>query len=66
MASNVRVEDRLEGATNFFSWKIWITTILEELELESFIEEDTSMLEHEAENPIGKGEIIKLEKSLSI
>ena len=40
MANNVRVEDRLEGASNFFSWKTRIITILEELELEEYIEKE--------------------------
>ena len=38
MPNNVRVEDRLEGSIKFYSWKIRITIILEELELETFIE----------------------------
>lgn len=49
MANNVRVEARLEGATNFFSWKIRITTILEELELDSFIETNISIPKDDAE-----------------
>ena len=40
MANNVRVEDRLEGVSNFFSWKTCIITILEELELEEYIEKE--------------------------
>ena len=40
MTNNDKVEDRLEGASNFFSWKTRIITILEELELENYIEKD--------------------------
>ena len=40
MANNVRVADRLEGASNFFSWKTRIIMILEELELEEYIEKE--------------------------
>lgn len=54
MRNNVRVEDRLEGVTNFFSWKIQIATILEELELESFIESNISIPEDEAEKATWK------------
>ena len=43
MVNNIRVEDRLEGATNFVSWKIQIIAILQELELESFIEENKEL-----------------------
>ena len=40
MINNIRVGDRQEGASNFISWKIRITAILQELELEPFIEEN--------------------------
>ena len=47
MSNNVRVEDTLEGASNFFSWKTRIITILEELELETYIEEDSLVTQNE-------------------
>jgi hypothetical protein len=39
MASSisVRAEDRLEGATNFNVWKLWITNILQEHDLEQYV-----------------------------
>ena len=49
MANNVRVEDRLEGASNFFSWKTRIITILEELELEEYIEKEIPIPQDETE-----------------
>ena len=49
MTNNVRVEDRLEGASNFFSWKTCIITILKELELETYIEEDIPIPQNESE-----------------
>lgn len=54
MSNNVRVEDKLKGAANFFSWKIRITTILEESELQSFIESDISIPEDEAKKATWK------------
>jgi hypothetical protein len=33
----VRVEDRLEGATNFNVWKLQITNILQEHDLEQYV-----------------------------
>lgn len=54
MSNNVRVEDRLEGSINFYSWKIRITTILEELELENFIEKDMPIPEDEIEKATWK------------
>lgn len=38
MSNGVRPEDRLEGATNFTSWKIRIMSTLKELEIDSLIE----------------------------
>jgi hypothetical protein len=39
MASSisVRAEDRLEGATKFNVWKLWITNILQENDLEQYV-----------------------------
>lgn len=48
------MEDRLEGASNFLSWKIRITTLLQELELESFIEEEKEMPTDEAKKTTWK------------
>ena len=49
MSNNIRVEERLEGSINFYSWKIQITTIPEELELETFIEKDMPIPKDEIE-----------------
>jgi hypothetical protein len=34
---SVRVEDRIEGATNFNVWKLCITNILQEHDLEQYV-----------------------------
>ncbi len=47
MVNGIRVKDRLEGASNFVSWKIRIITILQELELDSYIDRDIKMPEYE-------------------
>jgi hypothetical protein len=49
MASSisVRAEDRLEGASNFNVWKLWISNILQEHELEQFV---TSVIEEPTTN----------------
>lgn len=54
MVNNVRVEDRLEGTSNFVSWKTQIISILEEHELYSFIEEDKKMPNDEPEKTTWK------------
>ena len=49
MVNHVRLEDRLEGASNFSSWKIRVMIILREMELEEYIETNISMPENEPE-----------------
>jgi hypothetical protein len=40
MVSSLRVEDRLDGATNFRSWKNRILFILDENEIHNYVKED--------------------------
>jgi hypothetical protein len=49
MASSilVRAEDRLEGATNFNVWKLRITNILQEHDIEQYV---TTMVEEPTNN----------------
>jgi hypothetical protein len=49
MASSisVRAEDRLEGATNFNVWKLRITNILQEHDLEQYV---TTVVEEPTNN----------------
>ena len=49
MVNHVRLEDRLEGASNFSSWKIRVMIILREMELEKYIEINIMMPENELE-----------------
>jgi hypothetical protein len=42
MKTSFRVEDRLEGATNFKAWKIKLLLILEENDLLDYINQDIS------------------------
>jgi hypothetical protein len=52
MASSIsfKVEDRPEGATNFNVWKLWITNILQEKDLEQYV---TKVVE-EHKNNVGR------------
>lgn len=49
MLNHVRLEDRLEGASNFSSWKIQVMIILREMESEEYIETNISMPENDPE-----------------
>ena len=46
MSNNVRVEDRLEGAVNFFSWKIQVTMILKNITLKKVFTGNKPDLSH--------------------
>ena len=54
MVNHVRLEDRLDGASNFSSWKIRVLIILREMELENYIETNTPMPENESEKTTWK------------
>ena len=45
MVNGVKLEDRLDGASNFVSLRIWIMVVLRELELEVYVEENKAMPE---------------------
>ena len=49
MVNHVRLEDRLEGASNFSSWKIRLLILLREMELEQYIESNLPMPKSESE-----------------
>ena len=46
--NHVRIEDRLDGASNFSSWKTRLLIILREMELENHIETNLPMPENES------------------
>ena len=49
MVNHVRIEDRLDGASNFSSWKIKLLIVLREMELEKYIESNVPLPESESE-----------------
>ena len=42
MTSITKLDEKLEGADNFQAWKYKVMLILEEIDLEGFIEEDVA------------------------
>ena len=40
MTSSTKLDEKLEGANNFRAWKYRVILILEENDLEGFVEED--------------------------
>ena len=51
----MKVEDRLDGANNFRAWKLRISVILEEYDLQDFVELDLP-------DPEGEEELVKFRK----
>ena len=49
MVNHVRIEDRLDGASKFSSWKTWLLIILREMEIENYIESNLPMPENKYE-----------------
>ena len=49
MVSNLRVEDKLDGASNLISQKTRILFVLEENEIQNYVKKDISKLEDEGE-----------------
>ena len=47
MVNHLRLEDRLERASNFASWKIRVMIALYEMELEELIEKNKSLPEND-------------------
>ncbi|XP_057824683.2 uncharacterized protein LOC131036730 [Cryptomeria japonica] len=65
MVNGLKVEDRLEGASNFTSWKFRVLIALEENDLLQFVEEkDLSEPKDQAEKLQFKKNSIKVKKNL--
>lgn len=60
MVNGVRFEDRLEGASNFVSWKFRIMLALRENELDEFIKKAIPVPDEESEKLQGMKRTIKL------
>ena len=48
MTNNTKLEDKLEGANNFWAWKYRVLLILEENDLEKYVEEEVAEPEGDA------------------
>lgn len=54
MLNHVRLEDRLEGASNFSSWKICVMIILREMELEEYVESNNTIPDNDLDKTTWK------------
>lgn len=62
MVTSVRVEDRLDGASNFSSWKSRLTLVLEENDILSYMEEEVPEPQKESEKFLWKRNQTKARK----
>lgn len=54
MVNHVRLEDRLEGASNFSSWKTRVMIFLREMELEDYVESNKTILKNDPDKTTWK------------
>ena len=64
MTNHRRLEDRLEGATHFSSWKTHVMIILREMELEDYVESIKIMPDNDLEKTTWKRHINKTMKMI--
>ena len=59
MYHHTKLDEKLEGADNFRSWKYRISLVLEENELDSYISEEVPVLEGDEVKALHKKNLIK-------
>ena len=62
MSHNTKLDDKLEGAKNFWAWKYRISLVLEENELDSYISGEVPVLEGDEANALHKKNLIKAKR----
>ena len=58
MSHHTKLDEKLEGYDNFWSWKYRISLILEENELDSYIHEEVPIPEGDEENALHKKKMV--------
>ena len=54
MSHHTKLDENLEGVDNFWSWKFWISLVLEENELDSYINEEVPVPKGDGCKPLHK------------
>ena len=65
MTSSTKLDEKLEGADNFRAWKYRVMLILEENDLEGFIEEDIPELEGDEAKAKHKKSMVKAKRIIA-
>ena len=58
MSHHIKLDEKLEGADNFQSWKYRISLVLEENELDSYIHEEVPVLEGDETKALHKKKMV--------
>ena len=58
MSHHTNLDENIEGADHFWSWKYRISLVLEENELESYINEEVPVLEGDYDKALHKKKLV--------
>ena len=65
MSHHTKLDEKLEGADNFRAWKYRISLVLEENELDSYINEEVPIPEGEEAKPLHKRKLVIEKRTIS-
>ena len=65
MSHHTKLDENLEGADNFQAWKYRISLVLEENELDSYINEEVPVLERDEAKDLHKNKMV-MEKRIIV
>ena len=65
MSHHNKVEDKLEGDDNFRAWKYMISLVLEENELDTYINEEVLVLEGDEAKALHKMKLVKAKRIIA-
>ena len=65
MSHHAKLDEKIEGADNFWSWKYRISLILEENELNSYINEEVPVLEGDEAKALNKNKLVMAKRIIS-
>ena len=62
MSHHTKLDEKLEGADNFLAWKYMISLVLEENELDSYINEEVLVPEGDEDKALHKKNLVMAKK----
>ena len=65
MSHHTKLDEKLEGADNFWAWKYRISLVLEENELESYIHEDLPVPEGDGDKALHKKKLFMAKRIIA-